>query len=460
MRRSSSAPIGGRLRPGVALCAVVAGAFWLSPPSIGTSIAGEAEQTKGKPPTVQVAQYYGPEIFRDTPITRGKTVQERYRPDYVPLGVRAGSFIIYPSFNLHEAYSDNIFSTQTGEVDDFITRFIPQVAIESDWNNHSLAIFGEADIGRHRDNSFEDFDDYSFGARGRLDVLRSTWLKAKAETRHLHESRASPDNVGGRHPTEYDLHIAGVEGYHKLNRFNFTLGSELKRFDFEDALDGLAMPIDNDDRDRDEVETSFRVGYEIVPEYEAFVRMAYFVRNYDASVDGMGFNRDSDGYEAVAGVKIDFGGVTFGDFFLGYRKQFYDDPAFSNSEGPTIGAKITWNVTQLTTVIGTISRQIMETTVEDGGSVASGSFLTTFGVSAQHELLRNLLLGADVIYSSDEFKGIDRTDDVFQVGLNASYMMYRNLFVRGGYEYTERNSDIPGLDFNKNMVFLRLQAQY
>ncbi|MCI0430482.1 MAG: outer membrane beta-barrel protein, partial [Rhodospirillales bacterium] len=41
---------------------------------------------------------------------RAQSVFERPRPDYDPLGIRAGGFLIYPQVELGEAYNDNIFA--------------------------------------------------------------------------------------------------------------------------------------------------------------------------------------------------------------------------------------------------------------------------------------------------------------------------------------------------------------
>jgi hypothetical protein len=386
---------------------------------------------------------------------RGKTVVQRWRPQYAPLGVRAGSFVIHPSLTIAEIYSDNIFRTSTSETSDFVTRFIPRVRVSSDWNNHSLSAVASGNIGRYQDNSFEDYEDYTLGVGGRLDVRRGTNVKARLRTRRRHEDRSSPDDAGGRHPTEYDVHSAELEGFHRLNRLNFTLGFGLDQYDFEDSSTGVGT-INNDDRDRDVITTFLRVGYQVIPNFEAFLRMTYNNRDYRDGMDDAMVDRDSDGYEAVAGVRIDFGGITFGDFFLGYRKQMYESATLNDVGGPSVGADITWNVTPLTTFVGSISREIRETT--SGG--ASGSFFTTVAVNAQHELLRNLILEGDLSYSNNDFRGTSRSDDFLRGGLSANYLMNRYFSVRGGYEYRERESNIVGADYTENVVFVRLLAQY
>jgi len=404
----------------------------------------------------QLAQNAKPVPSRVIKIPRGKTVFERQRPELDPLGVRMGGFILYPSLEVGEEYNDNIFATDTGTIDDFITRITPKVSLRSNWNNHALNFFGGGVIGLHHDNSKEDFEDFNVGTTGRLDVRRNTQIRARLEFQHRHVKRSDPDDTGATEPTEYDVYIGQLERFQRFNRLNFTLGGSFERQDYDDDA-----VTNNDDRDRNDIEVSLRAGYEIVPQYEAFVRTAYSIREYDDGHDDSGLDRDSQGYEVVAGVAVDFGGILFGDFFAGYMSRDYDDTTLSSVDGPTVGADITWNVTPLTTFIGTIKREILESTSGDGmGNFASGRFFTTVGVSAQHELLRNLLLGANISYSNDDYKGIDRTDNVFKLGLNANYMMNRNLYLRGGYSLRAKDSDVAGADYVENVVFVRLQVQY
>ena len=171
-----------------------------------------------------------------------------------------------------------------------------------------------------------------------------------------------------------------------------------------------------------------------------------------------GVQRDSQGYEMVAGVAIDFTGITFGDLFVGYREQWYDDDNLSTIEGLTGGVDITWNVTPLTTVHGGVVRRVEETT--SGG--ASGFFATRYSVSADHELLRNLLLNVSLAVTENDYEGIDRKDRTYNTGLSARYLMNRNFYVSAGYLHLQRKRDsAPGDDgdYTDNVATVRVDLQ-
>lgn len=394
-------------------------------------------------------------------IERGQTVRNRPRPDYDAQGVRVGSFRLLPQMIVAPLFDDNVFRTNTGEKEDVVTVLSPSVNLESDWGQHALNFSAGSDLGFYVDNTHEDFKDYHFASDGRLDVTRDTRVSGLAGLYHLHQGRGDPDDpVGALEPTEFDRYVGQVRGSHRMGRFTGILTGLFQRFDYQDVPRRAAgLPdINNDDRDRNRYEGSLQVNYEIVPDYSAFVRGGGNVEDYDDGVDDNGFNRDNHGYDVVAGAEIDFGGIVFGNFFAGYSWTNRDDPALSDFSGYNVGADITWNVTRLTTITGTVERQISDTTLRG----ASGSFVTTAGVVVDHELLRNLIVSLNASGQQNDFEGIDRTDYNFAGGLAVDYFINRYFFVGALYEHRERLSEgaLQGTDFSVNIAGVRAGAQF
>jgi hypothetical protein len=109
---------------------------------------------------------------------RTSTVTERPRPELDALGVRAGGFLIFPGAMITASFDDNIFSSSADTVDDLITNISPRIRINSDWRNHELKLFGDADIALHADRSAEDYEDFRLGGQIRLDILRDARVTA------------------------------------------------------------------------------------------------------------------------------------------------------------------------------------------------------------------------------------------------------------------------------------------
>lgn len=388
-------------------------------------------------------------------VVRGATVTERQRPDYDPIGVRLGGFFLLPALSVQESYNSNIFATNTNEQSDFITSIEPKVDLRSNWNNHALNLHADTRIVRFADHDNEDFEDYTLATDGRLDVQRDFRLFGGAGYRVRHEQRSSPNDQGGSEPTEYDVLGLNLGVEKQFNRVSTRLDAKRDTYSYDSVRTSGGTTIDQGDRDRDQTEIALRTGYEFTPLREVYLLGAYNFREYDRATDRNGFRRDSDGYTIAVGTEYDLTGVTFLDAFVGYTVQDYDDARLQELKGWTAGAKLTWNVTRLTTLTGTLSREVEETILNN----ASGYFATRAEIRADHELLRNLLLNASLGYENDEFEGISRDDDYYLAGLGAKYLMNRFLSVSGGYGYRTRNSNAANADFDENVVFLRLTGQ-
>lgn len=384
-----------------------------------------------------------------------ETVTTRSRPEVDPLGVHLGSFMLFPTMGVSETYNDNIYLTDTGTVDDFITVFSPAFNLNSNWNRHSFNFGASADIGRYASNSSENYEDYNVHTGGTLDITRRSKLSAGLAYSKLHEERGSPDAANGISPTEYDLATADTSFRQNFNRVNVTVGGSVKNYNYHDVTLSGGGISNQDDRDRNEYEGSIRLGYEIVPQYEAFVKTTLNKRSYISSVDDNGVNRDSDGYVIDGGVRIDLTGKAFGDVFAGYRSQSYDDPSLKSVSGLDFGADLTWNATSLTTAKLGVTRSTEESTQ----SGASGYISTVYRVSVDHELLRNMLIGGSASYTTNDYKGISRSDDITGFGVYSKYLMNRYLYLSVGYDRANRNSNVAGSDYDDNKFMVKVTGQ-
>lgn len=386
----------------------------------------------------------------------GETVATRPRPQYDPVGFRwqEAGFFVYPDFSFVQVYDTNVFSQESGETDDFISIMSPQVTMRSDWGRHELNFNGRVDVGKYWSEDEEDYEDLLGEATGRYDITRDSNIFGGFRASKRHEDRGSPDDVRGEFPTVFRAYEPQIGFFQRLNRMTVTVEGRLRKFDYDDATTPFGK-INNDDRDRKEWTGAVTASYEIVPNYDAFVQGSANVRAYNTNVDDNGLDRDSKGFEISAGTAIDLTGLVFGNVFVGYRRQSYEDGRLSSNGGPGFGMDMTWTPTGLTTVQGFITRTIEETTVIGG----SGFFATRFGGSVDHELMRNVLLNGSASLQLNRYEGIDRDDNLYRAATSAKYLLNRNLYFSAGYEYTHRDSDIDGQSFTIHLFLLKLEAQ-
>lgn len=384
---------------------------------------------------------------------RGESVFERERPGYSAQGVRAGAFRILPRVEVGEAYNDNIFATDNNEEGDFITLVRPEVRVESDWNRHEIGFRTGAEKSFYWENNDENYLDYFTLLDGRLDVMRETFVFGGLGWRHRHEDRGSPDDAGGEEPTEYDVYSANLGAFRGLGRISTRIEGAVDRIDFHD-VDAPGGNINEDDRDRTQYRLVGQVGYEYLPDTDAFVRVTGRLRDYD-TVDEDGFDRSSQGFAAVVGTDLDFTGVVTGEVFAGFQHTTYDDDdEFDDFSGPAAGANVLWNVTDLTSIRGFLEGSIEETTQDD----ASAYLAVRTGASVEHELMRNVLLGAALTVGRDDYEGIDREDDLFTGAASARYLINRNFYAGAEYTHRTRTSDTDD-EFSENVIMLLVGAQ-
>lgn len=391
--------------------------------------------------------------------TFGETVATRRRPELEPLGIRAGSFLIFPNFAVEETFNDNVLASKHNKKSDFVTDLVPQVAVESNWANHALNLRAGADAGYYADVTRLDYTDYFAAIDGRVDITRDSALFAGGGYAHQHEDPGQPNAAtDAKQPTEYDYFNGFARYVQKVGRIRGIADTSFQRLDYDKTNTVSGAELNNTGRDRNVYAGGLRIGYELQPHYEAFVRGEGNKRDYDRKIDEGGVERSSEGYTAVGGLALDLGGVTFGEVYAGYLQQFYDSNQLNTISGLTAGGTLTWNVTTLTTINARAARIVEETT--QLGS--SGILRTTGGISADHELLRNLILSAAFNITNDDYQDVKRTDYYYIPGISARYLMNRNLYATLGYQFVHHTTDgrdTTDQSYDQNVVRIGLEAQ-
>ncbi len=389
-------------------------------------------------------------------LERENTVSDRARPGLDADGIPLGGFRFFPAVGLGVVHNDNVFATSDFEQSDLATVVHPELKLTSESSRHRAAIGADADLARYSDFDGEDYDDFDIYALGGVEIGTG---RVQAELRHSdkHEERTSPDDARGVNPTEFTIDkIAGAYTW-KPGRWMTKVDAGYRKMEFDDTAT-LTTPIDNADRDRSATELGFRLAREMSPSYALYAEVQGDQIEYEQQFDRDGFERSSDGFNAVVGAVLDFSGQTFGEVFGGYLRRDFDDARFSTADGPTFGGRVTWNVTGLTTLMFSGSRGIDATTIVG----ASGIDTTKFGFQADHELLRNLVLNLDLSFANEDFEGINRDDDLKRFLVGGQYFMNRYLNLEFGYIYRDRDTspaNSGGREFEMNQFFVRLAGQ-
>lgn len=411
------------------------------------------------------------------PETQG--VLQRPRPDYDPLGVPLGSFIVFPSAVLTENYDSNVFAIPSpGVKGDFFTDLAPSVAVDSNWNNNALNLLAGGDIKRYDTLVSENVSNANFSTGGRIDILRDVYLSGGMGYQLEHEDRASPNSITGqKNPTEYQVAGGGLSYVQQPGRLGFRIDGVANYFSYDNAQTATGTTIIETDRNRLEATIKPRLIYEVAQGYNAFVQLQANRRDYQSQFDQFGEARTSHGYEADAGTALDLGGLITGEIYAGYLDQYYSTdhvPTAENVVAPPLnkpsvsgvgfGMNLLWNVTEIDSVRFTASRTVQETIVNNtvGTAVldASADLVSLASVSVEHELRSNVILTAGVIYSHDDFEGIGKSADNYEADAGGRYLINRNLSAGLDFSYRNRSSNITGFDYSRELVMAKLRTQF
>ena len=447
----------GLLVPGVLLWPAVATAQYITPgvfdPFLPVPI-----------PPVGPAQP-APEV---TAPQRSQMVTERPRPVYDPLGVRIEEFFLYPRVELNESYNDNIFATSSGTKSDFITDLKPRLDLVSNFGQHALEMSAGADLGWYATHTTENYQDAFASTTGRYDIDQGQHIFANAEIDRLHIARTSPDfpNVAAgslaAQPPIYTTYGGGVGYSQDALPVTYRVDLSTVRSEFQSVPAVGGGTLSQDDQNNWTSTLGLQGGYTLDPNWSVFARGSGNFRDFDHAASVVNPKRNSAGYHADVGARIDFG-VIYGEAYLGYLEQDYQNRVYPSIRGVDGGAKVTWNFTGLDTLQLNATRSVQDLGQEvfGPGVTATGYLHSIVALSLDHELLRNLLLNGNVAYINDAFKGVNRNDNEFDAGLGVKYLVQRNLYLGATYTFGHRDSSgsFPGQSYTQNILMLRIATQ-
>jgi hypothetical protein len=409
-----------------------------------TGTIGEAQRALNMPDYQIGGQQVNPNV----------AVQDRRRPDYDPLGIRRGSFYFFPSVEGSVSFDTNVNATESNEKSDFIFGITPKLDVASDWSRHQLTASAYLDAAKYLHQDENDFVDYGLGVGGRYDVSSAGAFRGDVAYDHLHEGKDDNDRItfGNADVVEYDRYTARGGYTHRFNRISLSGNAIYRLYDW-DSFNAGGVTIDQDYRNRQEYGGNARVTYALSPRIGLFTQADYLFYNYDNPSPG-GNEQDSEKYGVRVGTSVDFTSILFGEASVGYVKQAYKNDAFDDEDGISADVGLTWNVTTLSTLQLVASRDFLPSST--GGSSRLSSEV---GLIGHHELLRNVILNANLTYNNEDYKQEDLEKDIYQVGFGADYLITRNFSAGAEYLYRNQDSNAEGGDYDKQVVMVRLKAQ-
>ena len=383
---------------------------------------------------------------------RGQSVADRPRPDYDATPISVGAFEFFPAMNFTGYYDSNIFAQRArAKQSDFVWKANPAFSLLSNWGRDAVALTGFGDFDVYSSHNDQNYNSGALQAEGRWDIAHQTWIAGAASYQRVTELRDNPSTPGNSlGPSQYNLYSGNAEIYRGLGILKAKLGYDTAYYDYSplDLIGGGTLS--QNDRDRVQNKASTEISYDLTENFQPFVRGGYNWRTYTADT-----LHSSNGQNIDVGSRMDFGGITTMEAYVGYLNQNYfnfpDDVSALD-----FGGDLLWNVTGLTSIELKASRSIEETEVGAASSyIASGGTVTI-----THELRRNVLIDAHMGYTSLDYQFAFRHDDYYDGGVGTRWFINRNLYADFTYDYERRGTDASGQNFNRHILLTRLGAQY
>ena len=422
------------------------------PPPVQTQ-SGGAPRT-GAGPAATASQVLVPVLAPQQPLPAFPPLPQEYT------GIPWGSFLVFPEVVLAATYDDNIyaqrgdFTNRAYPVKDLIYTLSPSVAVKSNWQRHALNFDVGMDADHYQDRSQENVTDYWAGFDGRYDLGPLTNAFGGARFSRDHEDRSAPGALSATQqaePTLFDhteAHLGLATG---TGPWRVRAGGTYDEYDYKNGISTAGLSVNQDFRDRSVNSLGARLSYVVSQSYEVFGQYATDSRDYRNNIPGLTFNRDSDGYRAALGLRLNLPQQAVqGELFAGTMKQDFDYSGFADVSAPYYGALVTWRPARLTTVTGFIDRSLEETTVYDGSTYASSSIDTTYGFEVEHKLTSDLSLNGRAAYTRSAFQGLGRLDTIIDAGAGLRYYVTPSVFVGADLRLIDRNSNVLDAQYSRN----------
>ena len=370
-----------------------------------------------------------------------------------PTGVRVGDLKLTPYVEEDGGWASNPGLSAGPQRGSAFETTEAGVALQSDWSRSDLHGQLKGAYTDYFDDSSASSPTASGAIDGRYDASRDLSFDAEGRFNISEQTLTSLGLGAGTSSTSNPLvstYGATLGGAQKFGDLSVALHATLDRTTYASAgTDDLASDDFNDWGLRGRV--SYRLSEAISP----FVELDGDTRRYDSTVDYTGYDRNSNGWQALAGATLAFTRQLNGEASFGYGARAYVDPRLQNFSAPLVNASLVWSATPLTTVTAKAQTTLGDS-VEAG---ASGVLTRAYSLDVAHELTRAFTLGATASWSRETYVGVTQRDSTTTYGLRAEYHVSRDLALKASASRQTYDSNVANSNYIADVFMLGLKLQ-
>jgi hypothetical protein len=405
---------------------------------------------RGGPPDPQ-ATTPAPTVAAQPPPQRRKPAPDDKPFD--PVGVAVGDLKLTPYVEEDGGWASNPGQTAGPHRGSAFETTEAGVSMQSDWSRSDLHGQLKGAYTDYFDDPNDDSPTSSGTLDGRYDASRDLSFDAEGRFNLSEQTLTSLGLGSATGSTKLALvstYGATLGGAQKFGDLTLALHATLDRTTYANAgTEDLASDDSNDWGLRG------RVSYRLSEAVSPFVELGVDARRYDSDLDYTGYDRNSDGWQAVAGATLAFTRQLTGEASFGYGARTYTDPRLENFGGPLVDASLVWSATPLTTVTAKAQTTLGDAVVAGASGVKS----QTVSLDVAHELTRALTLGATASWAGEDYIGIAQRDSTTTYGLRAEYHVSRELVLKASVSRQLYDSNLPNSNYVADVFMLGLKLQ-
>jgi hypothetical protein len=403
----------------------------------------------------------------------GTTVLSRQEPEYDPLGVRVGDFIVRPEVDESVGYNSNILG-QVPAQGSLIEETSANLGITSDWKRDSLgAAFNVTNL---QVPSFSNQNQTTWSAAlgGSYQIGDDV---ATLSASHMYQfiepygiDVASFNRPGVLYSAPIPFQVTDVRGTYAANYGSFSL---IPGFDFMNTMYGGApvyglngfvpppavagtvdgVPTSLGFLNHNTYEGDLTARYEYAPlrDFLAVAREQYIV--YTSPNAQFGPTRNGNAIDMLVGLDYTANGVWRYQVLGGYEiRQYYN---YKSHSAPVFEGNLIWQPSGVTTVSLRGLR-----TIDDAVDLDVAGFIYTSGrLQVDHEIRRNLLITAYTAIDHAYYLSSGGGNETFMgAGGGLTYLINRNIHLALTYDWVDHNGQNGfGPDYLQNVGMLTLK---
>jgi hypothetical protein len=380
------------------------------------------------------------------------SVLDRIHPEWDPIGVREGAFVILPKVNLGVAYNDNVFATASGAKGDIYWTVSPSVTINSNWNQNAVSLYADASLQRYATYVNQDGEQYHVILQGTYDVYHDMIV-----TGYLAELRVLIPRVADAYSRDaltplYDDETGVTIGVVKtFNALKLTANGTFLDLVYENGVAQDGKPLD------ESFQNLRSYSLQVEAEYALTDDVALYVQQSIAHGDLNSILREHDDTQTLIGPNFRINHLLTAELGVGYITSRYHDPLARPVGNFSEQATVHYFPTGLTTVTLSASES-----VTDSGLVTTPAYLQqNAGIEVDHELLRNLLITGILDLTWNKYEVIQRYDHIIEASLAAKYKVSHGVALALSVSHLQRRSSgaQSGVDFAGEVVSLAVTLQ-